>query len=59
MVGNTPLQPYVHDCVVTIIDGPRTHRYVVFFKRHHALPSNALISHLCYPLAFCGDIVVV
>ena len=58
VVGNTPLQPYVHDCVVTVIDGRRTHLYVVFFKRHCALPPNALISRLCYPSTFRGDIVV-
>ena len=58
VVGNTPVQPYVHDCVVTVIDGRRTHCYVVFFKRHRALPSNALISRLCYPFTFRGDIVV-
>ena len=58
VVGNTPLQPYVHDCVVTVIDGPRTQRYAVFFKRHRALPPNELVSRLCYPLTFRGDIVV-
>ena len=58
VVGNTPLQSYVHDCVVTVIDGRQSHRYVVFFKRHCALPSNGLISRLCCPFTFRGDIVV-
>ena len=39
-LGELQLQPYVHNCAVTIREGHRTHCFMVFFKRHCCLLAN-------------------
>jgi len=51
------LQPYVHDCTVTVLDGPRTTRFTIFFKRHIRLPINDFLSVNDNPI-IRGDVVV-
>jgi hypothetical protein len=39
-------QPYIHDCKVTIREGIRRHQFMVFFKNHSHLPTNAFFEGL-------------
>ncbi|KAF8592422.1 hypothetical protein K439DRAFT_1261803, partial [Ramaria rubella] len=36
----TILQPYIHDCVVRVQEGPHISRFRIFFKCHCWLPVN-------------------
>ncbi|KAG1849479.1 hypothetical protein F4604DRAFT_1593403, partial [Suillus subluteus] len=49
------VQPYVHNCGVTLHEGRHTYQFCVFFKRHRHLRTNQLLStdHI-----FRGDAVV-
>ena len=38
------LQPYVHNCAVTIQEGRHTHCFMVFFKRHCRLQPNQCLT---------------
>ena len=38
------LQPYVHDCQITVHEGWHTYRFCIFFKRHCCLQPNPLLS---------------
>lgn len=49
------IQPFIHDCVVTVYEGKQTHRFRVFFKRHQKLPANRSLPD---GVPFCGDIVI-
>ena len=51
------LQPYVHDCVVTLKIGRRVHTYRIFFKNHKFLPVNQSILEASHE-RFKGDILV-
>ncbi|KAI6143394.1 hypothetical protein BKA82DRAFT_3921248, partial [Pisolithus tinctorius] len=50
------LQPYIHNCEVTIVEGWHTHRFCVFFKQHCHLRLNPLLSS--DDSKFQGDAVV-
>ncbi|KAI6146004.1 hypothetical protein BKA82DRAFT_3925051, partial [Pisolithus tinctorius] len=50
------LQPYVHNCQVTVHEGRSTYHYCVFFKRHCRLQENAILSKVDDP--FRGDVIV-
>ncbi|KAI6096405.1 hypothetical protein F5141DRAFT_964374, partial [Pisolithus sp. B1] len=50
------LQPYIHNCEVTIVEGRHTYRFHVFFKRHCRLRPNPLLSR--DDNEFRGDAVV-
>lgn len=50
------VQPYIHNCEVTVLEGRHVHRFRVFFKRHCYLPSNPLLSNR--DRVFRGDAVV-
>ncbi|KAF8957896.1 hypothetical protein BDZ97DRAFT_1924155 [Flammula alnicola] len=42
-LGESVLQPWVHNCVVTVQEGRHTYRYMIFFKRHRLFgPSQCL-----------------
>ena len=44
-LGGLQLQPYVHNCIATIREGHRTHRFMVFYKRHcHLLANQCLVN---------------
>ena len=50
------LQPYIHNCEVSVVEGRHTYRFRVFFKRHCHLHLNPLLSGDIS--AFRGDAVV-
>jgi hypothetical protein len=51
------LQPYVHDCVVTVLRGRRQITFAIFFKHHVRLPRNPYVSR-GRPSLINGDLVV-
>ena len=38
------LQPYIHNCAVSVVEGQQTYQFCVFFKRHCRLRQNLLLS---------------
>lgn len=50
------LQPYVHNCEVTVVEGCHTYHFCVFFKWHCHLRRNMLVSSESNE--FWGDAVV-
>ena len=44
LLQDARMQPYVHDCEVTVHKGRHTYRFCIFFKRHCHLQSNPLLS---------------
>jgi hypothetical protein len=58
VLQDAALQPYVHDCVVRVNEGPHTYNFRVFFKRHCRLRLNMSLSKQSVPTNFRGDIVV-
>ncbi|KAG1849451.1 hypothetical protein DFJ58DRAFT_662398 [Suillus subalutaceus] len=38
------VQPYVHNCFITMYEGRHTYRFCVFFKQHLHLRANSLLS---------------
>jgi hypothetical protein len=50
------IQPYIHDCTVTIHEGQQTHHFVAFFKRHCRLTRNRSFASTAN---FRGDCVVI
>ncbi|KAF9233012.1 hypothetical protein BU15DRAFT_7429, partial [Melanogaster broomeanus] len=50
------LQPYIHNCEVSVIEGRHTYKFSVFFKRHCRLHSNTLLGGDVAD--FHGDVVV-
>ncbi|KAI6023615.1 hypothetical protein BKA83DRAFT_4262000 [Pisolithus microcarpus] len=43
LLQEVALQPYIHNCQVTVHEGRHTYNYCVFFKRHCRLQVNALL----------------
>lgn len=56
LLQDAVLQPYVHNCHVTVHEGRHTYRYCIFFKRHCRLQPNPLLSGV--DGQFRGDAVV-
>ena len=53
------LQPYVHNCLVILAEGPHTYKFMVFFKRHVLLPQNDCLHKLANgPTILRSDVVV-
>ncbi|KAI6102802.1 hypothetical protein F5141DRAFT_963843, partial [Pisolithus sp. B1] len=50
------LQPYIHNCEVTVIEGQHTYCFHVFFKQHCCLHQNLLLSR--DNSEFRGDAVI-
>ena len=40
MLEDAKIQPYVHDCIVNVIEGAHTYQFHVFYKRHVQLWAN-------------------
>ncbi|KAF8122255.1 hypothetical protein EV363DRAFT_1183029 [Boletus edulis] len=53
---DSSVQPYIHNCEVTVLDRQHVHRFRVFFKRHRYLPWNPSLSDCNH--IFRGDVVV-
>ena len=56
LLQDTRLQPYVHDCQITVHEGQHTYRFCIFFKCHCCLQPNPLLSAV--GSQFRGDAVV-
>jgi len=56
LLQDAVLQPYIHNCQVTIYEGKHTYNYCVFFKWHCRLRTNVLLSDT--QVEFRGDAVV-
>lgn len=42
-IDDNTIQPYIHNCIITVHERQNSYRYMVFFKRHcHIRPSNSL-----------------
>ncbi|KAF8125874.1 hypothetical protein EV363DRAFT_1175335 [Boletus edulis] len=44
LLQEAALQPYIHDCQVTVCEGRHTYHYHVFFKCHCCLRTNTMLS---------------
>ncbi|KAI6104687.1 hypothetical protein EDD17DRAFT_1466019, partial [Pisolithus thermaeus] len=55
LLQDATLQPYVHNCQVTVHEGQHTHNYCIFFKQHCQLQVNTLLSG---DGEFQGDVMV-
>ena len=60
MFDESKIQPYIHDCIVTVYEGKFIYRYRLFFKRHCLLSSNATVKKISHEHVqeFRGDILV-
>ena len=56
LLQEAALQPYIHDCQITVYEGRHTYQYCVFFKRHCRLRTNTLLSGA--DDGFRGDIAI-
>ena len=45
-LDHSRIQPAVHNCAITIHEGPHLYRYMIFFKNHCRLPFNASLASL-------------
>lgn len=57
LLGESRLQPYVHDCTIVINIGQRAYNYLVFFKNHRRLNHNKAVFNSCRE-NFRGDLLV-
>ncbi|KAF8224623.1 hypothetical protein L208DRAFT_1310127, partial [Tricholoma matsutake] len=51
------LQPYIHDCTITVHEGHHSYCLSVFFKRHCRLQPNQSL-HCLWGASHRGDVVV-
>ena len=59
-LGENTIQPYVHNCIVTVYEAGHKYQFMVFFKRHAYLKeSRSLLALLqgC-PMLLKGDAIV-
>ena len=58
-IDENTIQPYVHNCVVTIYENKNLYRYMAFFKRHdHLRPNNSLYKLRGGRSILKGDVIV-
>ena len=60
MLDQSKIQPYIHDCVITVHEGAYIYKYRIFFKRHCFLSLNPTITQNSNSevAPFRGDILV-
>lgn len=46
MLADAPIQPYVHNCLVTVTEAGHTYRFRVFYKTHTKLRENGFLMGL-------------
>ncbi|KAG2746304.1 hypothetical protein P692DRAFT_201718754, partial [Suillus brevipes Sb2] len=56
LLSYATVQPYLHNCIVTLHEGRHIYQFCVFFKRHCCLEVNPLLSSMVH--IFRGDAVV-
>lgn len=50
---------HIHDTIITVIEGKKIHRYIVYFKNYQKiLPYNLATASLCPDIPWYGDIIV-
>ncbi|KAF8880603.1 hypothetical protein CPB84DRAFT_1646025, partial [Gymnopilus junonius] len=59
VLGFQQLQPFVHNCLVTIKEGRHFYKFMVFFKWHHLLPPNPCLQNLMMGVPVLRSDVVV
>lgn len=59
-LGELQLQPYIHNCAVTIHEGRRAHCFMVFYKRHCCLQANRCLTTMVQDATTTirGDVIV-
>lgn len=57
LLGSPKLQPYIHDCTITLRVARRFYTYRIFFKNHKRLDYNRAIFNSCHEY-FRGDLLV-
>lgn len=58
VLGDMSIQPYVHNCSVSILHKNRWSQYIVFFKLHSRLPVNRSVSFVARSHSIRGDVAV-
>lgn len=58
VLDDMSIQPYVHNCSVSVLHKNRWSRYIVFFKVHRRLPVNRAVSLVARTRSIRGDVVV-
>ena len=60
MLDQSRLQPYIHDCLITVYEGPYKYNYRIFFKKHCLLNINKAIKQIGDDgdAQFRGDILI-
>ncbi|KAF9442855.1 hypothetical protein P691DRAFT_788892 [Macrolepiota fuliginosa MF-IS2] len=51
-------QPWIHDCIVTVIDHKKAHHFLVSVKNHADLPVNQSLPKSTNGIKWRGDIVI-
>ena len=59
-LGQVQLQPYIHNCMVTLREGCHKHHFMLFFKRHCRLLENRCLKTMIQGAATTiqGDIII-
>jgi hypothetical protein len=52
------MQPFIHDCPVTVYEKNAIHTFHVFCKNHRLLPDNQVIEGVAPGLSWRGDVVI-
>lgn len=55
---NSQTQSYVHNCLVTVHEGIRVYKFMVFFKNHKHLPRNNCLVALSNSSNLRGDVLI-
>jgi hypothetical protein len=58
VLGENKRQPYVHDGVVTVLDGAQTVHFHLFVKNHKLLRENEIVQGWNVGATWRGDILV-
>ncbi|KAI0641416.1 hypothetical protein C8Q79DRAFT_919327 [Trametes meyenii] len=58
VLGDMTIQPYVHNCSVTVLHRGRESSYTVFYRLHRRLPINRSVALLTHNHSVRRDIVV-
>ncbi|KAI8989146.1 hypothetical protein BD414DRAFT_514825 [Trametes punicea] len=58
VLGGMAIQPYVHDCSVSVLHHNRWSRYTIFYRIHHRLPINRAAALVSGSIAVHGDVLV-
>ena len=58
-IDENTIQPYIHNCIITVHERQNSYQYMVFFKRHcHLRPNNSLHKLRGRRPILNGDVIV-